>query len=242
MMTDFAYGTLQPHSWGHVFWGQKGVTIDWLKSQFPQYQFIRARQIHGDHSVLVNGSSDDLAHQADGLITQHSQLALCSITADCVPVLIYSAHSKMIAAIHAGWRGVANRIVPKTIQTMTDLGAKPDQVLVWIGPHIQQASFEVQEDVKDQILLSLKTPLHHDTHSCYEESTFVQPKLNKYHVNLSKVLIEQLCQLGVIPRQIQISNQDTKSNEKFCSARREPSDPARQISFIVLKSPGPADG
>lgn len=230
-MTTLEHGILQTHPWGQIFWGQKGATIDWLKHSFPTYHFVRGRQVHGDHSAFVSSASDDLVNQADGLMTHHPQVALCSITADCVPVLIYCAHSKMIAAIHAGWRGVANRIVPKTIQTMTGLKAKTSELCVWIGPHIQQSSFEVQEDVKDDILSSLKG-LEHNTF--LDESNFAQPAASRFHMDLSKILTEQLCQMGVILEQIDISNLDTKSDPKFCSARREPSNPARQISFIVL--------
>ena len=65
------------------------------------------------------------------------QVCLCISTADCIPVLCYDTRRKVIAAIHAGWRGTVKRIVEKTLDKMVELyGTKGEDVQAYIGPGI----------------------------------------------------------------------------------------------------------
>ena len=69
------------------------------------------------------------------MVSDMRQVCLCISTADCIPVLCYDTRRKVIAAIHAGWRGTVKRIVEKTLDKMVELyGTKGEDVQAYIGP------------------------------------------------------------------------------------------------------------
>lgn len=81
---------------------------------------------------------------------------VCAVlTADCLPLLITDTQGTQVAAVHAGWRGLADGIVPATV---SKLKAHPKDLLVWLGPAIGPKAFEVKDDVRD-IFLKAKTAL-----------------------------------------------------------------------------------
>lgn len=70
------------------------------------------------------------------------------LAADCVPVLMYDPRVRVIAAVHAGWRGTVGRITAKTVERMREeFGCDPRDVIVGIGPSIGPCCFEVGEEV-----------------------------------------------------------------------------------------------
>lgn len=81
---------------------------------------------------------------ADAAWTQQSHRVAAVLTADCLPILVTNRKGTMVCAIHAGWRGLLNGIVRNTLQQLPE---DPAKLLVWIGPAIRQAHFEVGEEV-----------------------------------------------------------------------------------------------
>jgi YfiH family protein len=67
-------------------------------------------------------------------------------TADCLPLLVTNIDGTIVAAIHAGWRGLLNGVIEKTIEKIS---ISPNELLVWLGPAISQKHFEVGFDVKN---------------------------------------------------------------------------------------------
>lgn len=91
----------------------------------------------------------------DALITDRPQIALALNFADCVPIIFYDPIKKAAAAAHAGWRGTAAKIGPKTVKKMAEnFGSKPEDIIALIGPAIGKCCFEVGEDVKEKLLVS----------------------------------------------------------------------------------------
>lgn len=75
---------------------------------------------------------------------------VCAVmTADCLPLLICDVQGTQVAAVHAGWRGLADGIITATVK---QLKAKPKDLLVWLGPAIGPKAFEVKDDVRDYFL------------------------------------------------------------------------------------------
>lgn len=75
------------------------------------------------------------------------------LTADCLPVLVCAKDGSVVAAIHAGWRGLADGIIETTISTLLHFGkCRPENLLVWLGPAIGPAIFEVGDDVRDAFI------------------------------------------------------------------------------------------
>ena len=100
------------------------------------------RQVHSNR-VLATGQPG-LAGDADALVTRTPGLALSIRTADCYPILIADPRTRSIAAIHAGWRGSASRIVAETIRKMR---SHPEDLHAAIGPGIGVCCYEVGDEV-----------------------------------------------------------------------------------------------
>ncbi|HEY8272811.1 MAG TPA: polyphenol oxidase family protein, partial [Pseudobdellovibrionaceae bacterium] len=174
-----------------LFGGEKAQILN-LKSSFPDYDFIRIKQTHGDTIVHSNDPKLDYQVEADSHFTELSKTALCISTADCIPLLVYDKKNDIIAAIHAGWRGVANRIVSKTLQHLQTQGTKVENTQVIIGPHIQMPSFEVSFEVRDEILSSIDFSPH-EKESLYHRNISNEKSL----VDLNQVIRTQLQSGGV---------------------------------------------
>lgn len=114
-------------------------------------RFVAVRQVHGTDTLVVGEQvpSRELLEQGwDALMTDEPGLCLTIKTADCVPVLLFDPVRRVIAAIHAGWRGTLSRIVPKAIETMRGRYGSPAEVMrVAIGPSAASCCYEVDEPV-----------------------------------------------------------------------------------------------
>jgi YfiH family protein len=75
------------------------------------------------------------------------------MSADCVPILLFDKQSKVIAAVHSGWRGTVARILALTLQEMRSVyGTKGENIVAAIGPSVSQDSYEVGSEVVDAVL------------------------------------------------------------------------------------------
>lgn len=212
-----------------AFFGTAVAPLAEIQKAYPHIQFIRLKQIHSDAVVESNDPSLDYQVLGDAHFTQKPGFGLCVITADCVPALFYHHATGTIAGVHAGWRGVANRILPKTLQTLAARGIPLAEVDVILGPHIQKNSFEVGNDVRDQILTSLG-PLSPAERAQYFESHGA----NKSLVDLNLVVRAQLQQEGLSMERLFDLHIDTVTNLEFHSYRRDKEKSGRQVSFIFL--------
>ena len=89
---------------------------------------------------------------ADGAVTTDRNILLGIKTADCAPVLLADYKNGVIGAAHAGWRGAYKGIVENVIKLMIANGAKVENIAAAIGPCMQQASFEVGDDMRQVFL------------------------------------------------------------------------------------------
>lgn len=87
--------------------------------------------------------------QADAMVTDVPGLALCILSADCVPVLFADPDAGIVGAAHAGWKGALAGVCQATISKMEELGAERGNITAAIGPAIQQASYEVGPEFRD---------------------------------------------------------------------------------------------
>ncbi|MAQ16542.1 MAG: multicopper polyphenol oxidase [Sandaracinus sp.] len=108
-------------------------------------------QVHGRRVREAEPGEDPALvrqEEGDGLFARRAGLAVGIRVADCMPVLLAHPRSGDVAAVHAGWRGVEQRIVTAAVEA---LGHPPAELLVAIGPHIRQARFEVGEEVAERL-------------------------------------------------------------------------------------------
>ncbi len=104
------------------------------------------RQVHGRDVVQLDGCPDE-PPSADAALTRTPDLILGTQVADCVPILLADLVGGQVAAVHAGWRGVAADVVGAALAVM----AAPGPVHAWIGPAICPGCYEVSEAVRDEI-------------------------------------------------------------------------------------------
>ncbi len=100
------------------------------------------RQVHGNRVVRAPTSGDA---EADGIWSDTSGQVCAAMTADCLPVLFCNVEGTVVAAAHAGWRGLADGILEATVSA---LPVPPQQLLAWLGPAIGPEAFEVGAEVR----------------------------------------------------------------------------------------------
>ena len=105
-------------------------------------------QIHS--TDVVNAEPSSTRAIADASFTSEKNRICTALTADCLPILICNQPGTHVAAIHAGWRGLANGIIENTIQA---LSLPHDDLLIWLGPAIGPDHFEVGKDVYDTFVM-----------------------------------------------------------------------------------------
>ena len=113
-----------------------------LNGVLPQ-PVIFPTQCHGILCVSTLGLEEKT--QADAVWTNQPATVCGVLTADCLPLLICSLDGQYMAAVHAGWRGLAAGVVASAVQALRTAGA--GELTVWLGPAISQAAFEVGDDV-----------------------------------------------------------------------------------------------
>ncbi|MCP3689010.1 MAG: peptidoglycan editing factor PgeF [Gammaproteobacteria bacterium] len=99
--------------------------------------------------VATLGRADAFNSDADAAITREPGKVAVVMTADCLPVLLCNQHGNEVAAVHAGWRGLADGILRTTLDAMT---SPADELLAWIGPAISQQHFEISDEVRQLFL------------------------------------------------------------------------------------------
>ena len=115
-------------------------------------ELCRVHQVHGAAVVRARrGEPFDTARKADALVTDDRRRALSVRVADCVPVLLATGDGRVVAAVHAGWRGVVAGAVPATLEEMSrgDPAGARDAVAA-VGPCIGPEAFEVGPEVLDE--------------------------------------------------------------------------------------------
>lgn len=187
----------------------------------PPSKILGLKQVHGDKIILVN-SAQDLAnykaqnlHEADGWLLSLHQTGVMILTADCVPLYLWSEDGEYISLTHCGWRGVVQELPKKAAELIKTKTNKKLQA--YIGPHIKDCCFEVKEDVASK----------------FPKETVIRRE-NKIFVDLDKAIILQLTAAGVDEKEIKTGChcQCTCCNKKdFFSYRRDGTKDA-QLSFI----------
>ncbi len=101
------------------------------------------RQVHG--TQVINAARDGAHAEADGAWSAQPGVVCAVLTADCLPVLLCDRTGTKVAAVHAGWRGLAAGVIEQGVRA---LGVTPDELLVWLGPAIGPRAFEVGPEVR----------------------------------------------------------------------------------------------
>ena len=104
-------------------------------------------QVHG---TAIASADNGPGCEADGGYADRPGVVCAVLTADCLPVLLCSRSGDEVAAVHAGWRGLAGGVVEAALDRFR---AQPDEMLAWLGPAIGPAAFEVGDEVRQVFLV-----------------------------------------------------------------------------------------
>jgi YfiH family protein len=171
---------------------------------------LKLKQVHSD---IIQNMKDTWAAneplEGDAAITQLRGAALGIQTADCVPILIADRQGTAVAAIHAGWRGIASHIAAKSVARLAnDYGVAASDLVAVIGPHNAVCCYEVGEEVVEAV---------NDPASIVRK-----PEWTKAHLDQGLANQRQLVEAGIPEEQIIVSNLCTQCrSDLFYSYRRD---------------------
>jgi polyphenol oxidase len=117
--------------------------------------FVFARQVHGAGVRVVGAADrgsgaftlDDAIPDTDALVTASPGVVLAILTADCVPIVLHDPVARVLACVHAGWRGTVARVAAAAVAAMTSLGSRPSDMIAGLGPAAAPARYQVGPDV-----------------------------------------------------------------------------------------------
>lgn len=178
------------------------------------------KQVHGRTILQPAGDwptgADGTPPEADGLLTDDPSYLIGVRTADCLPVLLATSDGRHVAAVHAGWRGLQQRIPAAAVDLLRSrAGCAADQLVAAVGPGIGAARYEVGPEVAAEF-----------------KSQFLRPLASgKPGLDLQGVAVAQLCEAGVTTvDRIPACTYDHP--EWFFSYRRDGSRCGRQAAVI----------
>ncbi len=197
-------------------------------------RFAMTNQVHGGAVRCVTTADlrddpyDKAAYEADGLMTDLPGAALVVYSADCIPILFYDPARRVIAAVHAGWRGTAAGIATAAVERMRDVyGCNPADILAAVGPGIGPDCFETHEDVPNAMTAALSTAvLRH-----------IKIKENgKFAVDLKAINAMRLEQAGLDRSHIAVSDICTACcPDRFWSHRKQGTSRGSMAAAIQLR-------
>ncbi|KEZ97786.1 laccase, partial [Xanthomonas vasicola pv. vasculorum NCPPB 895] len=181
------------------------------------------RQVHGVGVVRVDappaapGSTDGAANElpgaqepvADAAVTSVPGVVLAILTADCLPVVFAAVDGNEVAAAHAGWRGLADGVLERSMAAMR---TPPQQLVAWLGPAAGPRVYEIGQDVFDAFV----------AHDAQAQQAFVATRPGHWRVDLYALARQRLQQAGVPADAVYGGGLCTISDpQRFFSHRRD---------------------
>jgi polyphenol oxidase len=206
-----------------------GIPSRGIQGAAPLAWTLSVKQVHGTEALVVDrplSASDRFMGGWDALVTNQPGVMVAVRSADCVPILIHDPIHRVVAAIHAGWRGAVEAIVPKTLALLeTRFGSSPKQVRLSIGPSAGACCYEVDAPVLERLRQGVPR---------WEKVVRFQGK-EKVKLDLKGLIKEQALAHGATPQAITTVNLCTICHEDlFFSYRREGKVNGTMISAIGL--------
>lgn len=199
-----------------------------VSCEAEESSFVFPRQTHSDRIAVVNLENfANTIDDTDALITSEKGLFICVQTADCVPVLLFDPVKKVVAAVHAGWKGTISKIAGKTVAKMTEtFGCNPADIVAGIGPSIHMHAYEVGPEVVEAVEANFSN-----------SPALLKPSMNSGHAYFDLWEANQtvLLEAGIREENIEVIGLCSFEHaDLFYSARRDGSDTGRMVSGIRL--------
>ena len=219
-----------------LFPGKPGVEAFYTEREAVlPYPVIQVHQVHGSRVAVVDrpGMTREELEGYDAFVTNLPGVAIGVRTADCVPVLLYDPVERVVAAVHAGWKGTVLHVSKGALEAMgQEFCSRPENLLAVIGPSIGPDSFQVGEEVAEKFK---EAGFPMDEIWSFRGPGDGSPMSGGHHIDLWKANRWLLEQLGIPPESIEVLGIDTYTTESLFSARREGVACGRIINAIMLE-------
>ncbi|MBI4178387.1 peptidoglycan editing factor PgeF [bacterium] len=195
----------------------------------PPGRFVWMDQVHGDRVRRVGGgSAGGILAATDGCVTTQPELVLCIRTADCLPILLFDARGRAVAAVHAGWRGLLAGILGKAVTSICRAArCGPKHIRAVIGPCIHVSCYEVGEEVRRSFAAR---------HGSWTRR-FFRKSGTRLKASLPGIAGAQLKTAGIPATHIRPSRHCTACDSSRYFSFRARSDRGRFASFIFISTP-----
>lgn len=153
-------------------------------------RIVTARQRHTTNVAVIDSIPDSatIIENEDALVSNLRGLCLGIHTADCIPLLLWDVNTGVYGAVHSGWRGTLGGITARTLEAMQSMGARPEDVAVYIGPGICGNCYEVGSELADRFIEA-----YPDTY----KSFIGRNQAGNPTIDLRKVIFRDLIKSGV---------------------------------------------
>ncbi len=202
----------------------------------------RPKQVHGrdviDAARFANPPDappgvESTAFEADAIVSGQVGVGVAIVTADCVPILLADGHASVVAAVHAGWRGLASGVIRSSVAALTKLGADPSRLTAVVGPYIGPCCYEVDEPVLTAFAARFEPLMHSATRLT---------RAGHARLDLGAFATAELVSMGLARGNIgSFAGVCTSCDrERFHSYRRDGGQAGRMVHFV--RTPGHATG
>jgi YfiH family protein len=116
------------------------------------HRLVSMAPVHGNDVGEVGAPRDVPVPEVDALVTRVPGIALLTVAADCVPVLLGDGAAGVVAVVHAGWRGIRSDVVGSTLDSMADLGADLSRTRAVVGPAVCGQCYDVPRERFDDVV------------------------------------------------------------------------------------------
>ena len=185
-----------------------------------------ARQVHG--AAVLRTERPGLAGAGDALVTSAPGLPLAVSTADCLPIVLYDAQRRRLAAVHAGWRGTVRSAAAAAVAALVAAGSAAADVVAAIGPSIGSCCYEVDAPVIERLAAAFPR----------DWAGWVTPKgPDKWMLDLWRANIDQLRGAGLRPERVDLLGLCTGCRPDLLFSYRRERGAGRLVAVAALPEP-----
>jgi hypothetical protein len=189
---------------------------------------VRPVQVHGNGVALVRLEGDTDPGHADAVVSTLAGVPVGVMTADCVAVLLAMEGGRVVAAVHAGWRGIAAGVVPRAFEAMLRFAAPSRRATAVIGPHIGPCCYEVDSPVIERLRVRFAERL---------EDALTPARPQHWMLDLGALVRWDLIRAGLRPSDLgRFPDACTCCDaERFASHRRDGARAGRLLHWIAAR-------
>lgn len=194
-------------------------------TKISQDKIFHVEQVHGDNVVIIDEKTRrENLPPADALVTNLPGILIGVRTADCLPILLYDSKKQVVAAIHAGYKGILSDVILKTLTVlMQTMGCRLENLNFVFGPAICVAHYEVG----DEVIAAFRERF--GVRFAYDRATYPKP-----HLDIAATARMTLEDEGLFHRNFTDLGLCTFENEELFYSHRRQKDEGRQFNFIGM--------